>query len=631
MEKEYKLNIDPSILELLGPNLYTNIYYVLAELIANAYDADAKNVYIIDGDNEIRVEDDGWGMSYVSNEITKYLNVASVSRTTKDESKTKSGKRYRMGRKGIGKLAALSVSEDVAVLTIAKGETDKSGFILSRHPGADKALHPIPESEIKFNYVKDQGSAIVMRKPRYHLARDLKAVAKNLLKIFPMVSKDFRIHLIRGSKSEVIDDFEKEMIQKLSCLITLGDDFKSLDKLFKTDFPSKREQLVKIKESEVETIDMANREGMHKTYQLEIHGWIGTYRSSSGQKKLLTDFPDNFISIFANGKLGEFNILPTVGKNKLNEVYVVGQLHIDLFELTELPDMALSNRQGYKSDDPRYKAMLDFVREKLLPEIMNMRKKYTDLKKKDKEKKKEEANEQSERKLKADYDRFRKKTGESIARRVSRLIPGSGSDSITKIVSQSMNENSLDLGLKAVVDSNKKKILISHASEDETFADVVYQMLLFNGASPEDILYTSCDDEVSRIPEGEEVYEYLRKFFVESYSTQKIFVLFVTSSNIEEAWGCMIEIGAAWITKMDYKIFNIAPFRPQRPLEDGMLWQETNREPGTNGSNDVFWTNAKNADIFCSKIEFVCEALGYSKKERGENTQHLGGLIDIRG
>ena len=47
MVKEYNINVDPRILELLGPNLYTNIYYVLAELIANAYDADAKNVYII--------------------------------------------------------------------------------------------------------------------------------------------------------------------------------------------------------------------------------------------------------------------------------------------------------------------------------------------------------------------------------------------------------------------------------------------------------------------------------------------------------------------------------------------------------------------------------------------------------
>lgn len=48
MQKEYEISIDPRILELLGPNLYTNIYYILAELIANAYDADAHNVYIIE-------------------------------------------------------------------------------------------------------------------------------------------------------------------------------------------------------------------------------------------------------------------------------------------------------------------------------------------------------------------------------------------------------------------------------------------------------------------------------------------------------------------------------------------------------------------------------------------------------
>ena len=40
------------------------------------------------------------------------------------------------------------------------------------------------------------------------------------------------------------------------------------------------------------------------------------------------------------------------------------------FELTELPDMALSNRQGYKTDDPRYQAVLDYVRKTLLPDIL---------------------------------------------------------------------------------------------------------------------------------------------------------------------------------------------------------------------------------------------------------------------
>ena len=41
-------------------------------------------------------------------------------------------------------------------------------------------------------------------------------------------------------------------------------------------------------------------------------------------------------------------------------LYYDGQLYIDLLELSELPDMALSNRQGCKSDDPRYIAVINF-------------------------------------------------------------------------------------------------------------------------------------------------------------------------------------------------------------------------------------------------------------------------------
>ena len=84
-DKKYELSIDPRILELLGPNLYTNIYYVLAELIANAYDADAHNVYVIATQDSIIVEDDGSGMSYTDGDIDKFLNVAGISRTNEED------------------------------------------------------------------------------------------------------------------------------------------------------------------------------------------------------------------------------------------------------------------------------------------------------------------------------------------------------------------------------------------------------------------------------------------------------------------------------------------------------------------------------------------------------------------
>ena len=55
MEKEYPIKISPEILELLGPSLYTNIYYVLAELVANSYDADAENVWVTMSDSSITI------------------------------------------------------------------------------------------------------------------------------------------------------------------------------------------------------------------------------------------------------------------------------------------------------------------------------------------------------------------------------------------------------------------------------------------------------------------------------------------------------------------------------------------------------------------------------------------------
>ena len=622
--KKYRLEVDPRILELLGPNLYTNIYYVLAELIANAYDADAKNVYIIAGKDDIRVEDDGHGMSYEAGDITKYLNVAGVSRTTEKDSLTKSRKRRKMGRKGVGKLAALSVSENVDVLTVAKGE--KSGFVLNRHPENGHELKAIPDAKVVFERIKNHGSAIIMRHPQYRLHKTLAAVKRNLLKIFPLVDSRFRIHVIRGKESVTIDDFDSSCMGELCTLITLGDRFASLADLVPDSYPRRRKDLVSAQEVKAIPVVMRANDGKEYEYSLEVLGWIGTYKTTRGRKAEMTDFPDNFISLFSNEKMGEFNILPVVGQNKLNEVYVVGQLHVDLFELTELPDMALSNRQGYKSDDPRYEAVRDYVRKELLADILRRRETYTDLVNAEKKKQKEKAQRDAEARLRASVDAFRKKASEEAAGALAKLGVKVPREAMEKAISESINANSPALGLKAAVDSQKKKILISQTYPDKPFADIIHQMLVFNDVLADDILYTNCDDEVCRVPEGREVYDYLREFFVESYSTQKIFVLFVTSENTKVSWGAITEVGASWITKIDHKIFNIHPFRPEHPLNDEVQWQSTNRDKP---SGDL-WMIPLNADIFCQKIEAVCDALGYKKKTRAQNKAHLETLVSIR-
>lgn len=623
MKKEYKIEIDARILELLGPNLYTNIYYVLAELIANAYDADAHNVYIISEENAIRVEDDGKGMSYKEGGISKYLGVAKLSRTDESNSVTALG-RKKMGRKGIGKLAALSISENVDIMTVANGE--KSGFVLSRHPGQEGLLKPIDDEAVSFQKVHDHGTAIVMRNPEYSLHKTTDAIKRNIVNIFPLIDADFRIHIINTDKKDVvIERLDNVFATSLCSIITLGDDYKYLTTKVKTKFLDKRDRLIEAREGYTKSLRMKNNIGEEKDYMLTIEGWIGAYETTKGRKKNSSDFPDNFISLYANKKMGEFNILPKVGKNKLNESYVVGQLYVDLFELSELPDMALSNRQGYKSDDLRYETVIDYVRKILLPEILNKRVLYTILKNADNKKKQLFEQKKLEDKLKRNVESFKRKAGASISSRLNQNKNSNwSSEEVEHFVDEAINDNIPDFGLKSKVDKIKKKVLISQTRKDKVLSDLIYHFLLYNGMPASEILYSNCDDEVSRIPDDVPIFDYLREFFVNSYSDQKIYVIFVTSKNITGSFGTMAEIGAAWITKADHKIMNINKFRPEKPLNEAVTWQTSLIDKEGNITMDKI-----NADLFCSKVEDVCRKLGYAPKDRKINMSYLESMVEI--
>ena len=155
-------------------------------------------------------------------------------------------------------------------------------------------------------------------------------------------------------------------------------------------------------------------------------------------------------------------------------------------------------------------------------------------------------------------------------------------------------------------------------------SDLVYHFLLFNGIPADDIIYSNCDDEKSRIPHDAAIYDYLRDFFVNSYSDEKIYVIFVTSEHIKGSFGAMSEVGAAWITRADHKIINIKDFRPEKPLDDSRTWQNTSVSKNSNISMDRL-----NADLFCSMMEDASSKLGYSPNDRKTNMQHLSSMITI--
>ncbi|HDU7116053.1 TPA: ATP-binding protein [Listeria monocytogenes] len=621
-EKEYNLDIDPRILELLGPHLYTNIYYILGELIANAYDADAKNVYVIDRideENKLIVEDDGSGMSYENKDVKNFLSVAKESRTNAINSYTKLNNRRKMGRKGVGKLASLSVSENVNIKTIKDGE--KSGFVLSRKV-INKKLEAINEDTISFIKIKNHGTAIEMTNPTYKLPVHLSTMANNLLKIFPLVDETFRIHLIRGDKHEILEESQSALVRKMAVLTTLGEDYKKMNEFYNCDFKEQKNSLLKNKESKKIILNMLNKDNEEQDYTLEIKGWVGAYKTTREMKKNMQEFSDNSISLYANSKLGIFNILPIVGKNKLQEVYIAGQLHIDLFEETNLPDMALSNRQGYKSDDERYEKVLEYVKEELLPGILKDRSFYSELLKAGKKEKEIKQQKKKEEELKEKSIGFKRDVTREMTSEISK-ISTINKDEVESIVNTQVNKHMKSLGLKSTIDSNKRKVLISHTKADKKLADLIYIMLLKNGLSKDSILYSNCEDEEARIPAEMSIYGYLRDFFVDSISVEKIYVIYVTSENMRKSWGAIAEVGAGWITQTDHCIFTLNDFSPEAPLDVARQYQNTLRL-----GND-FYMDYTNLDMFCIWIENIGEKFGCKILSREENKAELKEVVCV--
>lgn len=118
-----ELRFSHNIIEHLGLKLYQNKpTNVLAELVSNSWDADARHVWVTlrnaadSSPASIAVADDGEGMSK-ADLADKYLIVGKPKRNKNTPTETSARGRVLMGRKGIGKLAPFGVARTVDLLT----------------------------------------------------------------------------------------------------------------------------------------------------------------------------------------------------------------------------------------------------------------------------------------------------------------------------------------------------------------------------------------------------------------------------------------------------------------------------------------------------------------------------------
>jgi hypothetical protein len=353
--ESFKFEVSLSVLNHLGRNLYRNFVTVLGEAISNAWDADAKNVWIsIDKDNGVfSIKDDGVGMT-ADDFQNKFLKIGYSKRAS---GKMKSpGSRPYIGAKGIGKLALLSCARRVSIFSKKKGAAYAGGVI--DNSGLDAAikgdLTPDQYSleELDFNLIGDlskdhkKGTIIVFEETKDQI-RNSVAHIKKLIALsfrFSVVAKDFKIH-VNGSPVTVGDLVDLANATEFVWLINgFTDEFISALKLLK-----------------------------HKKLalgtDLDVKGFLATVAKPKDLKIAGTEQRAT-VDLFVNGRLRERNILRHIPSQRIVESYIYGQIHFDAMDEAG-KDPFTSSREGIVEDDENFQSLLDEMKRELFPEVLD--------------------------------------------------------------------------------------------------------------------------------------------------------------------------------------------------------------------------------------------------------------------
>jgi hypothetical protein len=147
MQETAHFSVDTRLAALLGET-YRSTEAALKELVDNAWDADADNVWITLPkpltEEPIVVRDDGAGMSTVEVR-SEYLAIARDPRSRRGE-KSPRYKRRIKGRKGIGKFAGLAAARLMTVVTVAHGKRTTLGIDKELLLAARDDLEKVPLS-----------------------------------------------------------------------------------------------------------------------------------------------------------------------------------------------------------------------------------------------------------------------------------------------------------------------------------------------------------------------------------------------------------------------------------------------------------------------------------------------------
>ena len=201
-----ELRFDPQTIRHLGLRMYSTLPPALSEIIANSYDADAtyaivKLVEENDRPFEIRVEDDGIGMSYddINN---RFLVIGRNRRIDEGDKPSPKYKRLPIGKKGLGKLALFGLAKTITITTNQSGTMNK--FILNWDElmQAEGTYRPRVVS-IDKDTTEKNGTIVSMTELKRKTPFDVWSLVDSLSRTF-IFNSDFYLKLI-APNGEVVD------------------------------------------------------------------------------------------------------------------------------------------------------------------------------------------------------------------------------------------------------------------------------------------------------------------------------------------------------------------------------------------------------------------------------------------
>ena len=361
----YRMTISRNVLNHLGLNLYSNTPAVLAEVIANAWDADATKVKVdFDIENKIiTVEDNGTGMN-LTDVNEKYLRVGYQKRI-REGYETGKG-RKPMGRKGIGKLSLFSIANKITIYTKKAEQQEGEAFeldaedirrqIADENPSDEKPYIP---RKISFNdKIEENGTKIIisdLKKVRLTQA-SVNGLKTRIARRFGLASdqSDFEIY-VAGEKVTLAD---RDYFHKAQFLFQYGEqEYHSFCKNLDKDDNGKLQNFVQ--NNSFDIFDENDKKG-----KFAINGWIAIARSSSD----LVDIDEpgsnlNKITIVVRGKVAQEDILHEFRIGHMMTKFMFGEIHADFLDSDdpEEMDIATTSRQRIIEDDPRYIALKKFL------------------------------------------------------------------------------------------------------------------------------------------------------------------------------------------------------------------------------------------------------------------------------